>query len=279
MQRGIAIAVLSAVMLSTGTTRAESAFEDPDTMAARRHFQEGIERYNKLEFAAALKEFQAARLIKGLPAFDYNIGRCLDRMERYEEAVVAYERYVTLAPQAADAAEIRERIRTLKERHAAIEGERVAPGPAPPSAPAAPAERPVVAPPPPTLAPPAAAPIAPPPAAPASAPAGSDRPSLRRPLGIGLIIAGGVIALGGGALVIAASAGAGGVNGAPTLGERNDRIGALDGTTGAGFALLGVGVAAAVAGAVLFLLPRPSGNRAALWLAPAANGAVAGGQF
>ncbi|MSP60930.1 MAG: hypothetical protein EXR72_11410 [Myxococcales bacterium] len=284
--RGIALVLaLGALLLGAGVARGDKEFDDPDTMSARRHFQQGIEHYNQLEFAAALKEFQAARLIKGLPAFDYNIGRCLDRMERYEEAVSAYERYVALAPQAPDAAEIRERIRTLKDRRAAIASEQAAPIPqAPPSSAApppstAPPERPPLAPALPAVAPPpaASAPAAPPPAA--SSRAGSDRPSLRRPLALGLLIAGGVVALGGGALLVAASAGAGGVNTAPTLGERNDRIGALDGTTAAGFVLLGIGVAAAVAGAVVFLLPRPSGTRAALWLSPSPSGVIAGGGF
>ena len=41
-----------------------------------------------------------SRLARSLPAFDFNIARCLDRLERYEDAVAAYRRYLAASPDA-----------------------------------------------------------------------------------------------------------------------------------------------------------------------------------
>ncbi len=89
---------------------------DPDTEIARRHFEAGRERYEASDYQAALKEFEAARKVRPLAAFDYNIGRCLDRMERAAEAIQAYQRYLDSGGDLPDAVEVRERIRILQAR-------------------------------------------------------------------------------------------------------------------------------------------------------------------
>src|SRR3954471_23612134 len=89
---------------------------DPDEEAARRHFALGLSHYDAGEYQAALTEFDAVKRFHDSPALDYNIARCYDRLERYQEAVAAYERYVTQKPDAADAAQTRERIATLPSR-------------------------------------------------------------------------------------------------------------------------------------------------------------------
>jgi tetratricopeptide (TPR) repeat protein len=92
---------------------------DPDTEVARKHFAAGSEHYRAGEYELALKEFETSRRAKALPALDYNIGRCLDRLERYSDAVAAYRRYVDAMPDAADAPEVKARIRELQDRLAA----------------------------------------------------------------------------------------------------------------------------------------------------------------
>ena len=61
----------------------------PDEEIARRHFDQGKSYYAIGRYDDALQEFEAARQVHPLSAFDFNIGRCLDRMERFAEAVVA----------------------------------------------------------------------------------------------------------------------------------------------------------------------------------------------
>src|SRR5207247_2417653 len=82
------------------------ALADPDTEAARRHLDHGAELYSRREYAEALGEFETANRIKPLPAFDYNIARCLDRLERWAAAADAYERYAASLPAGKEADEV-----------------------------------------------------------------------------------------------------------------------------------------------------------------------------
>jgi tetratricopeptide (TPR) repeat protein len=89
---------------------------DPDEEIARGHFEAGRAFYEKHQYAHALFEFEAARRAKPAPAFDYNIGRCYDRMDRPKDAVREYQRYLDSAPPPVDAAEVRERVKALEAR-------------------------------------------------------------------------------------------------------------------------------------------------------------------
>jgi len=82
----------------------------------RRHFQVGSQHYVNGDYQKALEEFQVARRAKPLPALDYNIGRCEDRLEHYSNAIAAYERYLASKPNNADVAEVEARIGVLKGR-------------------------------------------------------------------------------------------------------------------------------------------------------------------
>src|SRR4051794_15322425 len=93
------------LLFSLATARAN---EDPDTEVARRHFNAGRAFYDQAQYDKALDEFQAARRVRPHPALDYNIARCLDRLERYEDAIFSYESYSATNPP--DALEIRTRI-------------------------------------------------------------------------------------------------------------------------------------------------------------------------
>jgi tetratricopeptide (TPR) repeat protein len=92
------------------------AKEDPDTEVARRHFQIGRAAYDAGDYQQALESFERANRIKPAAAFDFNIGRCFDRLERYPEAIASYQRFVSSIPTPPDADEVRARIAVLKER-------------------------------------------------------------------------------------------------------------------------------------------------------------------
>jgi tetratricopeptide (TPR) repeat protein len=111
----IAFALIFAwALVAAGVARAN---DDPDTEVARRHFNLGRTYYDGAEYEKALGEFEAAKRVRPHPALDYNIARCLDRLERYQPAIDAYEHYIGSNP--ADVAEMRERVKVLKERLAA----------------------------------------------------------------------------------------------------------------------------------------------------------------
>jgi tetratricopeptide (TPR) repeat protein len=90
--------------------------DEVDRDIARRHYEEGLRFYQANDYAGALKEFLQARQVMQAPALDFNIGRCQDRLEQLSEAIVSYQRYVDSTPTPADATEVRERIRVLRER-------------------------------------------------------------------------------------------------------------------------------------------------------------------
>lgn len=100
-------------VVSSATAHAE---DDPDEEIARRRFVRGTDFYAANDYEKALAEFEAARRVKQAPAFDFNIARCLDRLERFESAILEYEKYLQAAPNAADAPGVRDRIAKLRTR-------------------------------------------------------------------------------------------------------------------------------------------------------------------
>ena len=86
-------------ILAMGLLPAMAQAEDAAT-AAKKHLAAGGAYFQQNDFANALKEFEQGRKAKPLPALDYGIARCLEIMERFPEAVGAYERYLKEAPKA-----------------------------------------------------------------------------------------------------------------------------------------------------------------------------------
>src|SRR5262245_50626199 len=91
---------------------------DPDTEAARRHFDKGKALYESGRYDDALSEFEVARKLKPLPDLDFNIARTHERREAWGDAISAYQRYLAARPDAPDAAEMRARIEVLRGRAA-----------------------------------------------------------------------------------------------------------------------------------------------------------------
>jgi tetratricopeptide (TPR) repeat protein len=106
-------ALVACLFLGWGSAHAD---DDPDTEFARKKFAEGTAAYGEADYPRALAAFEAARRARPAPAFDYNIGRCHDRMGSWAEAIAAYERWLASSPPEADAREIRDRVAALRER-------------------------------------------------------------------------------------------------------------------------------------------------------------------
>lgn len=107
---------LAPLLLVCAALPARATDLDPDTEIARRYFEQGSVFCEAQDYERALERFEAARRIKPLPAFDYNIGRCLDRLDRPALAIVAYERYLAGSPAPDDVADLRQRIEVLRTR-------------------------------------------------------------------------------------------------------------------------------------------------------------------
>jgi tetratricopeptide (TPR) repeat protein len=107
----------------------------PDEEVARREYRAGADAYERSEYAEALEHFTTARAARSLPALDYNIGRCLDRLGRWNDATTAYERYLAAMPAADNRAEVQARIVELRKRVTVTTGVLASPTPAPIPAP------------------------------------------------------------------------------------------------------------------------------------------------
>jgi tetratricopeptide (TPR) repeat protein len=103
-----AFAVAVGVLL---TTQAEEARD-----RARDAFSQGQELYRAGDYAAALAAFQSAEAARASPAAEYNIGRCHERLGQLDEAVNAYERYLTEAPDAPDHDALAEHVAELRRQ-------------------------------------------------------------------------------------------------------------------------------------------------------------------
>src|SRR5690242_20352898 len=68
--------------------------DERDLEIARLHFDRGQQYYLAGDYATALHEFEEAKRVKDLPAFEFNVARVYDRMGRAREAIAAYKRYV-----------------------------------------------------------------------------------------------------------------------------------------------------------------------------------------
>jgi hypothetical protein len=83
-----AITVLVTVLLVAPALRAEDA--DP----ARPLFQKGVAAFQAGDYAGALEQFRAADAARHSPSITYNIARALEKLERPQAAVNAYEAFL-----------------------------------------------------------------------------------------------------------------------------------------------------------------------------------------
>jgi tetratricopeptide (TPR) repeat protein len=261
-----AIRVLTLLLLVVPSAARAIGEDDPDVEIARRHFDKGARAYQAHDYANALGEFLEARRVKPLPAFDYNIGRCYDRLERYEEAVTFYERYLATHPGEPDQSEVTARVKVLKQR-IGEKGSGAPPTP-PPAAPVPEMHAPI-APAPPVLAPAA-------PTEPAPSPSTSREYLAPILVGVGAVA---VLAAGTG-LVVSVQGPYDDLKVNCPRPCPTDRYSGLEARADAGYALLGVGGVAAVADVVLFAVQRKRSKRAhAAFVLPSVGGLVAGGTF
>ena len=106
----LALAALAAfAVLAAAPTPA--AADDREKAAA--YFRQGQAYFQRGDFDRALGEYKAAYQLSKEPSLIFNIGLCHDRANRPEEALLAFQRYLELAPNGDVADETREEIARL----------------------------------------------------------------------------------------------------------------------------------------------------------------------
>ena len=110
------LVVLALATFAFAGTAAADTIEDADTQAARRHFEHGRSLYDAGMYEEACREFTEAKRVLDLPAFDFNLAKCEERLEHWEVALAGYERFLSRVPQDDSAAEVRRRVEVLRAR-------------------------------------------------------------------------------------------------------------------------------------------------------------------
>jgi hypothetical protein len=93
------VIIVSAIVSSAGFAQSTSAKEESTGEAASddagKRFRQGVQLYKQRDFDGALSEFRAAYQLAPNPRVLYNIGQVCVELQRYAEAVEAFESYLT----------------------------------------------------------------------------------------------------------------------------------------------------------------------------------------
>lgn len=87
----------------------------PDDEAGREYFERGRDAFEQADYESALVYFQHAYRLSRRSELQYNIGVAADRLQREEEALEAFERYLEETREPAREAEVRERVEALEQ--------------------------------------------------------------------------------------------------------------------------------------------------------------------
>jgi hypothetical protein len=85
---------LSITLVLGGRASADEAAGPPPE--AKKAFLDGKAAYERGDYESALRLFQRATLIAPAPSLYYNIGMAYERLGRYEDSAIAFERYLEL---------------------------------------------------------------------------------------------------------------------------------------------------------------------------------------
>ncbi len=83
-------------LATSGAARADAAPPGPPP-EAKKAFADGKAAFERGDYEAALQLFQRAILIAPAPSLYYNIGMAYERLSRYEDSAIAFEKYLELA--------------------------------------------------------------------------------------------------------------------------------------------------------------------------------------
>lgn len=89
---------------------------DPQLDQAMRAYQRGTENYDRAQYESALADFKEAASLYASADFQYNIGLCYEKLDKYDEAIRAFRTYLRAKPDASDRPNVESRIADLEER-------------------------------------------------------------------------------------------------------------------------------------------------------------------
>ncbi len=109
--------MLCYTLLSIGLVGAAPAVaqQTNDDVAAREYFERGRAAFEEADYESALVYFRHAYGLSQRGELQYNIGVAADRLQREEEALDAFERYLERSENVERKAEVEERIAALRQ--------------------------------------------------------------------------------------------------------------------------------------------------------------------
>ncbi|HSR98235.1 MAG TPA: tetratricopeptide repeat protein [Kofleriaceae bacterium] len=116
--------------------------EDPALREAKLHFERGEKLYALTRFSEAIDEYQKAFDARPLPDFLFNIGQCYRNLGDYDSAIFSYRKYLTLAQDPPNRAQVEQLIRDLEAKRTASDTQRLGLKRPPPSTAPPPAAHP-----------------------------------------------------------------------------------------------------------------------------------------
>lgn len=107
---------LSAQAQGESPTVTSTGAPDAKTQEAEAAAERGKELYREGKFVEALLEFKRAYELKPTAALSYNMARSYEQLSQWDEAIKAYERFMTESTSAKDRAEAADKIEFLKTK-------------------------------------------------------------------------------------------------------------------------------------------------------------------
>ena len=89
-----AACVIAVVLIAKPAHADDPSMAKPTKSAARDRLSAGNKLYRIREFEKAAEEYKAGALIEDVPVFYYNLGQCYRQLDRYEDAIWHYERFI-----------------------------------------------------------------------------------------------------------------------------------------------------------------------------------------
>jgi tetratricopeptide (TPR) repeat protein len=117
---------LLVVILSSSLALAQTAPTANDQEAAKAHFMAGSAYYEQANYNDAVKEFTEAYRLSQRPDLLYNIALAYERLEKWDDAIEALQKYLRDKPGAQDHAIIQTRIENLQKRKSEARAQPVA---------------------------------------------------------------------------------------------------------------------------------------------------------
>ncbi len=108
------VLVISMPGASTSAQEEHEEREGQHDVTAREYFEKGRVAFEAADYERALVYFRHAYRLSQRSELQYNIGVAADRLQREDEALEAFERYLEAAEQPEREAEVRERIEALR---------------------------------------------------------------------------------------------------------------------------------------------------------------------